>query len=69
MFVHDRTSAKQIDNVLKDTPHFREDDRRDGWWNDNSGRFSRFFHFISICVYPYIADALCSRFPFIYYHY
>jgi len=42
VFVHDRTSAKQIDNVLKDTPHFREDDRRDGWWNDNSGRFSRF---------------------------
>jgi alanine dehydrogenase len=42
VLVHDRSSAKQIDNVLKGTPHFGGEERRDAWWNDESGRFSSF---------------------------
>ena len=39
--LHNRKQAKQIDNLLKDTPNVKSESAR-GWWNDGSVRMERF---------------------------
>jgi len=41
VFVHTREQAKQIDNVMKDTPNVTRESSR-GWWNDGSCNFTRY---------------------------
>jgi len=41
VFVHTREQAKQIDNVMKDTPNVPSQSSR-GWWNDGSHNVARY---------------------------
>jgi len=41
VFVHTRDQAKQIDNVMKDTPNVAPENSR-GWWNDGTREFARY---------------------------
>ena len=41
VFVHAREQAKQIDNVMKDTPNVTRESTR-GWWNDGTRDFARY---------------------------
>jgi len=41
VFVHTREQAKQIDNVMKDTPNVTRENSR-GWWNDGTREFARY---------------------------
>jgi len=50
--LHNRKQAKQIDNLLKDTPNVAKERGKGGWWNDGSGRFEK---------YPDLCDLLTGR--------
>ncbi|MEA3195002.1 MAG: alanine dehydrogenase [Betaproteobacteria bacterium] len=50
--LHNRRQAKQIDNLMKDTPNVGAERGKGGWWNDASGRFAR---------YPDLCDLLTGR--------
>lgn len=41
IFVHMREQAKQIDNVMKDTPNVTRESAR-GWWNDGTREIARY---------------------------
>ena len=41
VFVHTREQAKQIDNVMKDTPNVTRENGR-GWWNDGTHEIARY---------------------------
>jgi ornithine cyclodeaminase/alanine dehydrogenase-like protein (mu-crystallin family) len=53
VFLHTREQAKQIDNVMKDTPNLPGEHSR-GWWNDGSGKSER---------YPDLGKLLCGLAP------
>jgi len=40
--LHNKKQAKQLDNVLKDTPNVSAERGKKGWWNDGSGRFEKY---------------------------
>jgi ornithine cyclodeaminase/alanine dehydrogenase-like protein (mu-crystallin family) len=50
--LHNRKQAKQIDNLMKDTPNVAKERGKSGWWNDGSGRFEK---------YPDLCDLLTGR--------
>lgn len=41
VFVHTREQAKQVDNVMKDTPNVPRESSR-GWWNDGAHGIARY---------------------------
>jgi alanine dehydrogenase len=41
VFVHTHDQAKQIDNVMKDTPNIASENSR-GWWNDGAHEITRY---------------------------
>ena len=50
--LHNRKQAKQLDNVMKDTPNTGAERGKKGWWNDASSRFER---------YPDLCELLTGR--------
>lgn len=50
--LHNKKQAKQLDNVMKDTPNVAAERGKGGWWSDGSGRFER---------YPDLCDLLTGR--------
>lgn len=52
VLLHNKKQAKQIDNLMKDTPNVAKERGKGGWWNDGSGRFER---------YPDLCDLLTGQ--------
>ena len=50
--LHNKKHAKQLDNMMKDTPNTSAEREKKGWWSDGSGRFER---------YPDLCDLLSGR--------